>query len=215
MINVRKKHIKLLFPCVIGGLLASCSNSKVISHTNTSFTEKDEVVIAANSGYTRTSIVGYGGTLAVKEKQTLFQKKIAETGKKLNKIKGIQIRTVQSENKNEFTAVVENDILFEHDSFEITEEASTILLELITIIQEMPNTQVQVIGYTDNTGTVDYNLKLSNYRAGTVANFLREHGVNDVTEFGKGVENPVASNSSEEGKRKNRRVEIHLSTLLL
>jgi outer membrane protein OmpA-like peptidoglycan-associated protein len=210
-----KNYIKLFFPCIIAELLLSCGSNKVVSYTNTSFTEKDEVVITSNSRYASTSIVGYGGKLAIKEKQALFQKKIAETGKKLNKIKGIQIRTVQGEHKNEFTAVVENDILFEHDSFEITEEASTILSELATIIREMSDTQVQVVGYTDNTGTVDYNLKLSNYRAASVANLLREHGVGDVTELGKGVENPVASNSSEEGKRKNRRVEIHLSTLLL
>jgi outer membrane protein OmpA-like peptidoglycan-associated protein len=109
-------------------------------------------------------------------------------------------------------AVVENDILFELNSFEITQHASTILAELASVIKEMPDTHVQVVGYTCTTGAVDYNLKLSNFRAGAVANYLREHGVENVSELGKGVADPIASNETEDGRKKNRRVEIKLSS---
>jgi outer membrane protein OmpA-like peptidoglycan-associated protein len=77
------------------------------------------------------------------------------------------------------------------------------LSNMTTIINDIPGTKVQVIGYTDSTGAADYNMKLSQLRANSVA--IRLH------ELGKEVENPVASNKTEDGRKKNRRVEIKLS----
>lgn len=210
-----KKYISIIFPCVMAVFFASCAGSKPITYTNASFTEKDEVMITNNSNYVSTSIVGNGGNLAKAEKQNLLRKKLSDREQKLKGISGIQIRTIESENGNEFIATVNNDILFAHNSFELTPEALSILSELATIINDIPDTKVQVIGYTDSTGTVDYNLKLSQLRANSVATHLQELGIINITELGKGVENPVASNSTEDGRRKNRRVEIKLSAQIL
>lgn len=206
-----KKFISLILPCVMVVFLASCAGSKPITYTNASFTEKDEVMITNNNRYVTTSVVGNGGYLAKEAKQNLLRKKLSDREQKLKGINGIQIRTIESDNGNEFIATVNNDILFAHNSFDLTPEAMSILSELATIINDIPGTKVDVIGYTDSTGTEEYNLKLSRLRANSVAIHLHELGIEDIVEYGKGIENPVASNKTEDGRKKNRRVEIKLS----
>jgi outer membrane protein OmpA-like peptidoglycan-associated protein len=207
-----EKYMNFFFPCVMVFFLVSCAGSKPITYTNTSLTEKDEVMIANNSDYVRISVVGNGSYLAQVEKQNSLRKKLSERGRKLNDIQGIQIRTVESDNGNEFIAIVNNDILFTYNSFDLTSDAVNILSKLADVIRDIPETKVQIIGYTDSTGSVDYNLKLSQLRAKSVAMHLYELGIDDISEVGKGIENPVASNSTEQGRKKNRRVEIKLYT---
>lgn len=205
-----KKFINFIFPCVMVVFFASCGSNKPITYTNASFTEKDEVMITNNTSYVTTSVVGGGGNLAKEERQALLNKKLSDREQKLKGVSGIQLRTIESENGNEFIATVNNEILFSHNSFDLTSQAMTVLSELATIINDIPDTNVQVIGYTDSTGTEDYNMKLSQLRANSVAIFLTELGVDNVTELGRGVNNPVAPNNTEDGRKKNRRVEIKL-----
>jgi outer membrane protein OmpA-like peptidoglycan-associated protein len=73
-----------------------------------------------------------------------------------------------------------------------------------------PDTRVQVIGHTDNTGSAAYNQDLSERRARSVAGILYEVGVTParVQTIGRGESNPIASNQTPEGRQANRRVEI-------
>ena len=73
-----------------------------------------------------------------------------------------------------------------------------------------PNSQIQIIGHTDNTGSAAYNQDLSQRRAVSVASVLRESGVpsSRIAAFGRGEDQPIASNLTEQGKAQNRRVEI-------
>lgn len=77
-------------------------------------------------------------------------------------------------------------------------------------LQSYPNTVVQVIGHTDNTGSAAYNQDLSERRARSVAGILYEVGVTParVQTIGRGEANPIASNQTPEGRQANRRVEI-------
>ena len=72
------------------------------------------------------------------------------------------------------------------------------------------NIQIEIIGYSDNVGDPKYNLKLSKQRAEAVYNEFLSIGIeeNRMNYSGKGAENPVADNNTEEGRQKNRRVEI-------
>src|SRR5690606_31842055 len=74
---------------------------------------------------------------------------------------------------------------------------------------------VNVIGYTDSTGSQDLNMRLSQQRADSVASSLITQGVaaNRIRTSGMGPANPIASNSTAEGKAQNRRVEITLSPI--
>ncbi|SPF79411.1 OmpA family protein [Pseudoprimorskyibacter insulae] len=102
------------------------------------------------------------------------------------------------------------DILFATDSAtlrpDLTRDLRTVAQNLIAY----PDTTVQVIGHTDNTGDATYNQNLSVSRARSVANVLVGEGVQSyrVQAFGRGESQPVASNLTPEGRQQNRRVEI-------
>lgn len=83
------------------------------------------------------------------------------------------------------------------------------------VLKEYPKTAVNVVGYTDSTGSHDLNMRLSQQRADSVASSLITQGVDAsrIRTSGMGPANPIASNSTAEGKAQNRRVEITLSPL--
>ncbi|MGS4947254.1 OmpA family protein [Meridianimarinicoccus sp. RP-17] len=102
------------------------------------------------------------------------------------------------------------DILFAVDSAAVDAGARTELRKLAANLQRYPDTNVTVIGHTDNTGSAGHNFELSNRRAGTVAGILVDGGVSGtrITSIGRGEDAPVASNLTPEGRAQNRRVEV-------
>lgn len=102
-------------------------------------------------------------------------------------------------------------VLFDTDRAEIRQESKPQLDEMGAFLQQNPKVKVYVVGHTDNQGKLDYNLSLSQRRAeAVVAALTGQHGIAAGRLIGKGVANlaPVASNDSEEGRAKNRRVEL-------
>lgn len=104
----------------------------------------------------------------------------------------------------------ESGILFGFDSYSLTPAAQENVRELARILNEYPDTNIMVEGHTDNKGAADYNQGLSERRARAVANYLKMQGLSAdrVTITGRGLTNPVATNETEEGRAKNRRVEV-------
>ncbi len=101
--------------------------------------------------------------------------------------------------------------LFDVNSAELKAAGINELRALATHIKGLADVQsVDIVGYTDSTGSADYNQKLSQRRAAAVKNFLMDNGVSPriMTTLGRGEENPVASNASADGRARNRRVEI-------
>ncbi|WP_061007444.1 OmpA family protein [Vibrio sp. CUB2] len=99
---------------------------------------------------------------------------------------------------------------FEFDSATLTDSVSERLDNFVNFLNEYPQAQVEVTGYTDSSGPAAYNQKLSERRAQAVADYLIAAGI-DADRFtveGMGEENPVADNSTHEGREKNRRVEV-------
>ncbi|WP_039988412.1 OmpA family protein [Vibrio owensii] len=99
---------------------------------------------------------------------------------------------------------------FEFDSATLTDSVSERLDNFVNFLNEYPQAQVEVTGYTDSSGPAAYNQKLSERRAQSVADYLIAAGI-DADRFtvkGMGEENPVADNSTHEGREKNRRVEV-------
>ncbi len=99
---------------------------------------------------------------------------------------------------------------FTFGSFEIGEEEASYLNELATAFKDNPDLRIKLTGHTDDVGSEKFNLKLSIQRAEKIREFLSERGVNPdrVTVDGKGESEPLTSNSTEEGKARNRRVEL-------
>ena len=93
---------------------------------------------------------------------------------------------------------------------EITGIGIETLDQLANYMINRPETKIKIIGYTDSTGDYDYNLSVSKLRADKIKNYLCNNGVNslNIETLGLGPDNPIASNATLEGRRKNRRVEI-------
>lgn len=105
------------------------------------------------------------------------------------------------------------DVLFETNKYALSQEAQLKLAKLSGIIQAHPGLNLAIEGYTDTTGTPDYNLKLSQQRADAVHDFLVSQGLSadTITAKGLGQADPVADNSTAAGRKLNRRVEIIVS----
>lgn len=105
-----------------------------------------------------------------------------------------------------------SDVLFDTDSSTIKSAAhsSGEIDRVAQILNKYPNTTIKVVGYTDSTGSEAHNLRLSELRANAVKNALVIKGVNAsrMVAIGMGKSNPVANNSTPEGRQLNRRVNI-------
>jgi len=105
------------------------------------------------------------------------------------------------------------DVLFETNKYALSQDAQLKLAKLSGIIQAHPGLNLAIEGYTDTTGTPDYNLNLSQQRADAVRTFLISQGLSadTITAKGLGQADPVADNSTAAGRKQNRRVEIIVS----
>jgi outer membrane protein OmpA-like peptidoglycan-associated protein len=102
-------------------------------------------------------------------------------------------------------------ILFDFDEDVVKPESKPTLDEIVKLLQDNPDLKLKVVGHTDNQGTAPYNLDLSQRRAANVvAALIGAYGVaaDRLTPEGAGLTQPIASNDTEEGRAKNRRVEL-------
>lgn len=102
-------------------------------------------------------------------------------------------------------------IYFDTGKSDVKSESEPTLKEIAKFLQQNFNLKLYVVGYTDNVGDIDYNLKLSKARADAVVNELAtKYKVSSdrLKAYGIGPLSPVTSNKTEEGRAKNRRVEL-------
>lgn len=104
----------------------------------------------------------------------------------------------------------DSGILFDVNKTDLKPDAQTNLQNLATSLRNNPQTNITIIGHTDNTGSETYNQDLSVRRAASVKTFISGNGVDPsrMTTQGKGETEPIADNSTEAGRAQNRRVEI-------
>lgn len=103
-----------------------------------------------------------------------------------------------------------NDLTFETGSATITQETAKEIDNLAAIMKAYPAMNIQVSGYSDNTGDAEKNVQLSQARANSVAARLIGNGVaaERISKKGYGSANPIASNDTPEGRAQNRRIEV-------
>ena len=107
--------------------------------------------------------------------------------------------------------VAVRDILFEFDSADIIDDSADALATIADVLQENSDLALLIVGHTDNVGDFDYNLTLSMQRAQAVADWLEDHHDVDgerLQAAGAGMMAPTASNRHEDGRARNRRVEL-------
>ena len=103
-------------------------------------------------------------------------------------------------------------VTFDVGSYSLRPEFRATLDKVADNLKQYPNSLIDVYGHTDSTGSDAYNQTLSENRARTVANYLSMQGVSParIRSQGYGETMPVADNTTDEGRRKNRRVEIKI-----
>ncbi len=171
--------------------------------------------IGALIGHGKGAAIGAAiGAVAGGTAGTLIGNKMDKQAKELAQIPGAQVDTVTDQNNLKAIKVTfDNGILFGFNKTNLSESAKKSLSQFATSLQNNPETNVQIFGYTDNVGTRAANDKVSTERASVVKTYLMNSGVNSsrLTSQGLAWENPVASNDTEAGRAQNRRVEVYIS----
>jgi outer membrane protein OmpA-like peptidoglycan-associated protein len=104
----------------------------------------------------------------------------------------------------------DSGILFDIDSYELKPATQTNAKKLAGTLNKYDDTEIHVLGHTDNTGTEEYNMTLSKKRAAAVEDYLIDLDVagSRLSKMGLGETDPIATNETVEGRALNRRVEI-------
>ena len=109
--------------------------------------------------------------------------------------------------------IVLKNIFFDFDKATLRPESTTELDRLINLLTTYANLKIEISGYTDNKGSQAYNQKLSESRSKSVVDYLIAHGIASarLTYKGYGMENPIATNETDEGRQLNRRTEFKIT----
>jgi len=108
--------------------------------------------------------------------------------------------------------IMPGNITFNTDSYVLLASFYPVLNSVGLVLAKYPDTTLRITGHTDNTGTRQYNLNLSEHRAEAVADYLVTRDVARKRMFvqGAGFDSPLADNASAEGRAQNRRVELYI-----
>ena len=160
------------------------------------------------------AIGGAIGAVAGGVAGTLIGKHMQKKADELAAIQGASVSTVTD--NNGFTGIqvtFDEGILFDTGKYALKTPAKNALSRFATSLKNDPNTNVQIFGHTDNTGSRAVNEKLSKQRADAVLNYLQNNGVasSRMESYGLAYDYPVASNDTKEGRAQNRRVEVYIT----
>ena len=144
----------------------------------------------------------------------LIGNKMDKQQKELEQIQGATVEeTVDQNGLQAIKMTFDGGILFATGKSTLNASAQNSLTQFASSLINNPDTNVQIFGYTDNTGSYEANERVSNNRANAVRTFLVNKGVtaNRITAQGIPMADYVATNETAEGRAQNRRVEVYIS----
>ena len=213
---------KVFLILIIGSVLFGCKNQQKAQSTDTAKTGMNKTqkggVIGASTGAVIGAIVGnksnntaigailgaaVGGAVGV-----VIGNKMDKQAKKMEEDLG---KTATVERVGEGIKLTFNSqLLFDYGKTDLKESNKSDLQKFSTTLKEYSNTDLVIVGHTDNVGSESFNQTLSEKRAASVSSYLASLGVaySRLRIEGKGELQPVASNDSENDRMQNRRVEI-------
>lgn len=102
------------------------------------------------------------------------------------------------------------NVFFPKNEYTLQAGSEAVLDKVIRLMKKYPSLLIQISAHTDDSGTLEHNLKLSERRAASVLNYFMQNGIpkERLKSVGFGMQKPIADNTTEEGKRQNRRVEF-------
>ena len=210
---------KLILGCAALSVVAACTDPATVDGTDPNAKAKQGALIGAAAGAVLGVITGDDGK---ERRQNAIKGAViggaggAIIGNQLDKQEADLRRDLGNSNAtitntgDRLIVTMANDILFATDSAQVRSDLQRDLRAVAGNLQAYPNSTIQVIGHTDSTGSDSYNYDLSERRANAVAAVLTGSGVPSgrVQTFGRGEDQPVASNDTDAGRAQNRRVEI-------
>ena len=124
-----------------------------------------------------------------------------------------QLEDLQAKQTDRGMVLTLGDVLFETGRADLRSGADRTVSQLANFMQQNPDRTVEITGFTDSTGSVEFNQELSERRAEAVRQALVSYGISPqrVVTRGLGPALPVASNNTAAGRQQNRRVEITIS----
>lgn len=221
------KRFNYMMAVVLSGamMLAGCSSSQWATKSNTTkgavYGGTGGAAVGAGLGAILSKKSGKGAIIGAAiggavgtGAGVLIGKKMDKQQAELERIEGAQVETVtDSNNLQAIKVTFDSGILFATGKSNLSAASKDALVKFATSLKSTPETDVKIYGHTDNTGSREINVKLSNERAESVSKYLIENGVSGdrlMTE-GKAYDEPVASNETAEGRAQNRRVEIYIT----
>ena len=154
-----------------------------------------------------------GGTVGATT-GAIIGKKMDKAKKEAEAVKNAQVETITDANGLEAVKVTfDSGILFATNKTDLNATSKASLTQFAEVLKENRDMDIAIIGHTDNTGSDAINNPLSKNRAQSVSKFLKSQGVASAqikTIDGQGSTNPVADNSTAEGRKQNRRVEVYM-----
>jgi len=180
------------------GALLGTATGLVIGKTTSASTRKS-MLIGAGLG----ALAGGGVGLYMDNQESKLRARLQGSGVSVTRVGDDIILNMPS------------NITFDTDQSAVKPQFYDTLNAVAIVLREFNKTLVDVTGHTDSTGTPQHNQRLSEARAGSVADYLVAQG-NDPRRFqaiGMGQNDPIASNATPEGRAQNRRVEIRIVPL--
>ena len=205
--------------CVAAALCAAM----VISGCNVSNTAKG-TAIGAGGGAALGAIIGkiagntavgaiIGGAVGAGA-GAIIGHKMDKAKKEAEAVQNAQVESVKDANGLDAVKVTfDSGILFATNKADLNAASKSSLQQFAKVLKQNADCDVAIIGHTDNTGSDAINNPLSEKRAMSVSNYLRSLGVSASqikSVEGQGSVNPVADNSTAEGRKQNRRVEVYM-----
>jgi outer membrane protein OmpA-like peptidoglycan-associated protein len=186
-----------------GGLLGGGAGAAIGAGVGAIFGGKKGAAIGAAAG------TAVGATAGV-----LIGKKMDKQKAELEAIEGAKVETVTDVNNLQAIKVTfDSGILFSTGKSDLSSESKAALTDFANSLKSTPETDVTITGHTDNTGSRTINDRLSFERAQSVSKYITQLGIdeNRTTENGVAFDEPIADNSTAEGRRQNRRVEVFIT----
>lgn len=176
--------------------------------------KKIEAYIVAKGGEQFITI----GNFFPNEKLEMIENKKFTPWNYLFDLSHVFIDEVYLEKKSPFTGLLKGEkielpaIVFNSSSEKLQKSSESILNVFVSFLKKNSNLKINIIGHTDNVGTIEKNLSLSEKRAIEVKNYLVTKGISAsrIDTSGKGSTKPVTDNLTENGRKSNRRIEIEL-----
>ena len=205
-----KTKIVSLLLCV--GLLFACNNTQKGAGIGAGGGAVLGGIIGAIAGNTAVGAV-IGGAVGAGA-GAIIGNRMDKAKKAAQQVQNAKVEGVKDNNGLDAVKVsFDSGILFATGKADLSQSAKNSLVQFAKVLNENKDCDVAIYGHTDNTGSDAVNQPLSVSRANSVSNYLKSCGVSGTqikSVEGQGSTNPIADNSTAEGRKQNRRVEVYM-----